>query len=30
MYVFQIKGKQRLHIDFRTGLDIHGVHILNL
>ena len=27
---FQIKGKQRQHIDFRTGLDIHGVHILNL
>ena len=26
---FQIKGKDRLHINFRTGLDIHSVHILN-
>ena len=25
---FQIKGKHRLHVNFRTGLDIHGIRIL--
>ena len=28
--IFQIKGKHLLPVNFGTGLDLHGVHILNL